>query len=140
MLKLEEIMAQINLELSVLNIEINENDVQEGFTRPSFFVKFDATYRTDYKDGFLREITTLLYYFPSDRYKYQREALDIQQKVEDILRKGFNVKDRVLHIVDDVGSEIIDGVLQMAFDLQFYDVPDDPVVETILMEELYFNE
>lgn len=140
MLKLEEIMAQINLELSVLGIEINENDAREGFTRPSFFVKFDATYRTDYKEGFLREITTLIYYFPSDRYKYQIEVLDIQQKVEDILRKGFNVKDRVLHIVDDIGSEVIDGVLQMAFGLQFYDVPDDPDETFVPMEELYLDE
>jgi hypothetical protein len=140
MLTLEEIMAKINLELSALKININENDVQEGFKRPSFFVKFDTVYRTDYKDCFHREITVILYFFPSDRYKYQLEVLDIQQKVEDIMRSGFIVKDRVLNISQDIEATVIDGVLQMVFQLSFYDTIDDSGVSAPLMEELYFNE
>lgn len=140
MLTLEEIMAEINLKLSALNIKINESDVQEGFARPSFFVKFDTVYRTDYQNCFHREISVILYYFPSDRYRYQLEVLEIQQKVEIILKGGFTIKDRALNISQDIEALVNDGVLQMMFQLDFYDSIDNSAVEIPLMEELHFNE
>lgn len=140
MIKLEDIMTEINTKLQSFGIEINENDVQEGFSRPSFFVKFDQVYRTQYKDSFLREIMVLLYYFPNSRYKYQLEIMEMQQNIEEILKDGLAVKDRHIHISDDIESEVVDGILQMSFDLEFYDKTDEGEVPGPLMEELYFNE
>jgi len=115
-------MAAINLKLKdKFNIDINENDVKEGFDRPSFFVKFDDLSKNDHLYNFERNITVRIYYFPTDRYKYQIEVLEVQQDIEDIFKLGIEVEERYLKIKNDIQSEIIDSVLMVTFDLSYFD-------------------
>lgn len=142
MVKITELKKAINdvLKVALPTIPLYAGDITEGFDRPSLFTKFEQMYRTDYKDGFKREITVIVYYFPENRNNYELEVLKVQEKLENAFRLSVIVKDRVVHIVDDVGSEVIDGVLQMVFDLEYYDVSDDPEEAFLKMEELIFNE
>ncbi len=139
MVKLEQIMTAINAQLLTLGVEINENDVKQGFDRPSIFVKFDTSYRTDYQHSFLRELTILIYYFPSDRYRYQIEVMDMQQKIEALFKTGLEVEDRYIKIAGDTEADVNEGVLQMSFELSFYDVDEGAGEVFTKMEGLDFN-
>lgn len=126
MLPIEEILAAVNTKLKeAFHIDINSNDVTEGFDRPSFYVVFDNVAKTDYLRGFKRNLTVRIYYFPTNRYKYQLEILEKQQGIEALFRLGLQVNNRHLNIVEGIESYITDGVLQISFDLEFYDVPED---------------
>ncbi len=139
MIKLQDIMTDINAKLKdKFNIEINDNDVKEGFVRPSFFVQFDNLYKTDYLYTFERRLTVRIYYFPSNRHKYQIEVLEKQQEIEDLFKLGLKIKDRHLSLVYDIESEVIDGVLEISFELRYYDNNHEEV-EGPMMEELDIN-
>lgn len=139
MLKLEQIMTAINTKLiDKFGIEINENDVKKGFNRPSFFVKFEDIYKTDYIYNFERGLTVRIYYFPSDRYKYQLEVLEVQQEIENLFKIGFVVEDRHLTIREGIESDVIDGVLEVSFGLSFMD-SDYEETEKVKMGVLNFD-
>ena len=139
MIKLQDIMAAINAKLiSKFDIEINDNDVQKGFNRPSFFVDFDNLYKTDHLYTFERGLTVTIYYFPTDRHKYQIEVLEMQQDIEDSFKLGFTVEDRYLSIVEGIESEVVDGVLQVSFELKYLDSSYEEA-EGPKMEELIVN-
>jgi len=135
MLKLEHIMAAINKKLiDKFGLEVNENDIQEGFNRPSFFVKFDNLYKSDYLYTFERSLTVRIHYFPSDRNRYQLEVLDKQQEIENLFYMGFDVMDRNVK-TNDIQSDVIDGVLMVSFDMTYIDSSyQEPVHEK--MQEL----
>jgi len=142
MVKLSELKRAVNdiLKTNIPEIALHSGDVTEGFSRPSLFSKFDQTYRTDFKDSFMREVTLAIYYFPQNRDIYEEEVLDIQDRLEDAFRKGLTVKDRHIHIADDIDAEVVDGVLQMFLDLHYYDKAEDDETPGALMEELFLNE
>lgn len=142
MVKLTELKKAINdiLKTNIPTIPLYSGDVTEGFARPSLFSKFDQMYRTDYSDSFMREITVAIYYFPQNREIYEEEVLDIQDRLEDAFRNGLIVKDRHIHVADDVESDVVDGVLQVFFDLHYYDKADENETPGALMEELFFDE
>ncbi|SNR86000.1 hypothetical protein SAMN05446037_100164 [Anaerovirgula multivorans] len=142
MLTLEQILTTIDEKLieKYTDIEINSNDVEEGFDRPSFYVKFDNVSRTDYLYNCKRSLTVRIYYFPSDRYVYQLEVLEKQQEIEDLFREGFEINNRYLKIVEGIESYITDGVLQMSFDVEYYDKhKEDDGEGKEKMQELYLK-
>lgn len=102
------------------DIEINSNDVQEGFIRPSFFVSLDNPTRSSLMSQIERSLTIRIYYFPSDRYNYSVELMDIQERLENLFDLKLSVKDRKFNIVDVV-SNVTDGVLNLSFDIEFSD-------------------
>ncbi len=122
MITLEEIMAAINRRLKdEFNLKINDNDTREGFDRPSFFVAFDNVFKVDYLYTFERSLTVRIYYFPSNRHKYQLEILEVQQKIETLFKMGLTVSDRFIKIVDGIEMETVDGVLIVSFAISYVD-------------------
>ena len=103
------------------NIEINSNDVKEGFIRPSFFVSFDNQTKSSTLTQIEKSLTIRINYFPSDRYEYSIELMEVQEQLESLFDLKLPVKDRRFNIVD-VASTVNDGVLDFSFDIEFSDV------------------
>jgi len=118
MITLKDIKKAINSIISnkFPDVEIMSTDVKEGFNRPSFFVQLDNVTKDDRLYYFTRDMTVRIYYFPSDRYNYNLEVLDVVDGLESIFNLNFNVSDRVITI-DNTSYDITDGVLE--FDLEF---------------------
>jgi len=66
------------------NIEVNSKDISEGFVRPSFFVEFLNPIRWSSADQIHKSFSVQIYYFPTDRYDYSLEILDVQGQLENL--------------------------------------------------------
>jgi hypothetical protein len=99
-------------------IEIQSSDVSEGFVRPSFFVSFDNQSKSSTLDQFERSMTIRINYFPSDRYEYALEILNITEKLETIFDLKLPVLERQFNI-NEVQSVVTDGVLEFSFDIEY---------------------
>lgn len=67
-----------------------------------------------------KSLSVQIYYFPTDRYKYAIEVLEMQETLENIFDLKLAIKDRLIN-VEDIDTGIVDGVLNCSFDLAFYD-------------------
>ena len=105
------------------NIEINSNDVKEGFIRPSFFVSFDNQTKSSTLTQIEKSLTIRINYFPSDRYENSIELMDMQEQLENLFDVKLPVKDRRFNIVD-VTSTVTDSVLDFSFDIEFSDAKE----------------
>ena len=120
MITYKDIKIAINTRLKTLGIEITSRDVTEGFKRPSFFVQLDNSVRSADENQVYKSMTVEIYYFPSDRYEYSVEVLDIQERLENLFDLKLPIKDRLINI-DEANTIITDGVLNFSFELAFYD-------------------
>ncbi|MCG3089133.1 phage tail terminator family protein [Sporosarcina cyprini] len=123
MITYKDVRLAINAQLTKTGIEINSRDVQEGFKRPSFFVHFDNSVRSADQHEVHKSLTVYIYYFPSDRSKYSIEVMEMQETLEELFDLKLIVKDRHFN-VDEVRTDLVDGVLNASFDLAFYDARD----------------
>ena len=122
MITYKDIKKAINgLLTEEFNIEINSNDVKEGYSRPSFFVSFDNQTKSSTLTQIEKSLTIRINYFPSDRYGNSIELMDMQEQLENLFDVKLPVKDRRFNIVD-VTSTVTDGVLDFSFDIEFSDV------------------
>lgn len=139
MLTLSQIKKAINDRILAKfpTIEIQASDVEEGFTRPSFFVRFDNLIWNTRQYFTERGMTVRIYYFPSDRYVYSLESMDVQDSLGSIFNLNFNVADRVLTI-NEVRGQTIDGVLEFEFDFEFVESTTE-VASGDLMQEVNYN-
>lgn len=138
MLTLKDIKAAIISRLDNLGIEVTERDVKEGFVRPSFFVHLDNVIKSPSGDEQIRrQITVRIYYFPSSRYEYADEILDIQENLESVFAAKLVVADRYLNI-NEVESFITDGVLQFYFNIAYEEGKE--VSDAEFMEILHIKE
>lgn len=139
MITLKDIKKAINNLISDnFTAEITSRDINEGFDRPSFFVEFDNIKKSlAGEEQIQRELTVRIYYFPSSRYQYSIEILDIQEKLEEIFSAKLSVSDRFLNI-DEVESIVTDGILQFYFDIRYEEGIE--ITDTELMENLYIKE
>jgi len=148
MIDYKDIKKAVNKQLSKTEIEIMSRDVEEGFNRPSFFVELDNVNRSSTVSQIERSLTVRIYYFPSERYNYSIEVLEMQDKLEDLFDLKLKIKSRWLNILD-YQSFVNDGVLSCSFDIEFEDGrhseknvdeeelrKDYPIED---MEELYFK-
>lgn len=121
MITYKDIKIAVNALLTKeLGIEINSNDVKEGFTRPSFFVSFDNQNRSSTVSQIEKSLTIRINYFPSNRYEYSIELMDIQERLENLFDLKLAVKDRFFNIIEATSTET-DGVLDFSFDIEFSD-------------------
>lgn len=121
MITYKDIKIAINKKLiDAFNIDINSNDVKEGFKRPSFFVSFDNQLRSSTQEQVEKSLTIRINYFPSDRYNYSLEIMDVQEQLENLFDFKLDVLDRKFNIIE-VGHVVTDGVLEFSFDIQFFD-------------------
>ena len=121
-MKLADIKVAINdlIKSEFPSIEIQSTDVEKGFKRPTFFVQLDTLSRDSGQFVSNRSMVARIYYFPSERYEYSIEAMDIQDRLESIINLNFRVLDRVITI-DETRAQMIDGVLEFEFDFEFID-------------------
>lgn len=121
-MKLSDIKKAVNslIKSEFPNIEIQATDVEKGFKRPSFFVLLDNVDRDTWQFISIRSMTVRIYYFPSDRYRYSLETMDVQDRLESIFNLNFAVRDRVITI-NETRGQMVDEVLEFEFDFEFDD-------------------
>lgn len=138
MITYKDIKKSVNtLLINEFNVEINSNDVKEGFNRPSFFVSFDDPVRSSTTDQVEKSLTIRIYYFPTDRYNYSLELLDIQEQLENLFDLKLSVLDRKFNI-HEASTIVTDGVLEFSFGIHFFDgkeVQDAELMQTLDIKE-----
>lgn len=120
MITYKDLRIAVNRKLKTTGIEVNSEDVSEGFNRPSFFVEFLNIARSSDENQVHKSLSVQIYYFPTDRYEYAIEVLEMQETLENIFDLKLAIKDRLIN-VEDIDTGIVDGVLNCSFDLAFYD-------------------
>lgn len=128
MVKLEDIITAVNEKIIEKYPTIDmmaSDDVKEGFRRPSFFTSLENISRTDYLRKFLRTLTVVIYYFPTDRYKYKLDTMEKTQAIESMFAHGLKVGTRTIQLIEGVDSDVVDGVLSSRMEMQYYDADDD---------------
>jgi hypothetical protein len=113
-------LAINNLLIKKFNIEINSNDVKEGFKRPSFFVSFDDMVRSSSTDQVEKSMTMRIYYFPTNKDNCSIELLDVQEQLENLFDLKLVVLDRKLNVLE-ASSVVTDGVLEFSFEILFFE-------------------
>lgn len=134
---LKQIAIAINQKLkrTFPHIEINAKDIREGFQRPSFFVDFENTTLQQQSTRRIdRTIHCIIYFFPTDRYQYKIEMLEVQEKLEDALRDELVVGNYCLYM-GEIHADKVDGVLQIGFDI-VYTTISDPIGEDAGLEDM----
>ena len=122
MITYKDIKKAVNTRLSTKfeGIEINSNDVTEGFNRPSFFVQITNPIRTGEVDQVYKSLTVQVYYFPTNHNDNSIELLEIQESLESAFDMKLLIEDRYINI-NDTNTVETDGVLNLSFDIAFYD-------------------
>lgn len=120
MITYKDIRFAINQRLKTTGVPVNSRDVSEGYKRPSFFVQLNNVGRSGDENQVHKSMTVQIYYFPTDRYEYAIEVLEMQEKLEELFDLKLPVKDRLFN-VDEYNSFVNDGVLNAMFDMEFYD-------------------
>lgn len=141
MITYKDIRIAINQKLKTTGVPVNSRDVSEGYIRPSFFVQLNNVGRSGDENQVHKSMTVQIYYFPTDRYEYAIEVLEMQETLEELFDLKLPVKDRLFN-VDEYNSFVNDGVLNAMFDMEFYDArerskyeqyPNEPM-ETLEMK------
>lgn len=140
MITYADLKRAINAKLKTVTVEgapveLNSRDVTEGFIRPSFFVQFDNNIRSSDESQIHKSLNVQIYYFPTNRYEYSEEVLDVQEVLESKFDLKLRVLDRYFNI-DEVNAMMVDGVLNFSFDLAFYDGREYEGLENILVDEI----
>ncbi|MGB6128824.1 MAG: DUF6838 family protein [Psychrilyobacter sp.] len=85
MTKYRDILAALTKYLETLpgEVEVESGDVEEGFSRPSFFIELGNIKVNDFmKTSKIRDLTVRIIYFPSNKHVKQVELLDMQESLE----------------------------------------------------------
>lgn len=141
MITYKDIRIAINQKLKTTGVPVNSRDVSEGYPRPSFFVQLNNVGRSGDENQVHKSMTVQIYFFPTDRYEYAIEVLEMQEALENLFDLKLPVKDRLFN-VDEYNSFVNDGVLNCMFDMEFYDARDRAKYEQYpneLMEVLETN-
>jgi len=120
-------------------IEIQGKDIKEGFKRPSFFVGFSYHKTMKVSDEFYKkDLSVVIYYFPSDRNKYSMEVLEVGETLEELFLGKLVIQmvdDEKVVPINSVDLDTVDGVLQVSFDLEIFttkiEVDDNEMMEEI---------
>lgn len=112
-------------------------DIEEGITRPSFFIELDNITTSDFmREAIDHKTTCRIYYFSeaidNNKVELYRVADDLKEVFQGMLLK---VNDELNIEIEEVEFNIIDKVLHCYFDLEFttdYEIFDDrPVMEDV---------
>jgi hypothetical protein len=122
------------------DIAITSTNIEEGITRPSFFVSFDNLKATDFMcEALDRETTVRIYYFPTDEDKNKIEILNMQDTLVNLFLQDnlISVDTDFTVEIEELEFNVIDKVLHCYFELKFYEDYDRDD-DTDLMEDLVF--
>lgn len=139
MITLNDLITVINtvLETRFPNIERLSTDIEEGFTRPSFFVDID-----NHNKSMLGEVlknvnlTVRIYYFPKSKYKNRIEIITMIEDLTNLFLTNLKINEDFYIPIDEVNSTVTEEkVLIIDFDIKYvYEVPEDEDLE--LLEDL----
>ena len=134
-----ELAINKKLKSAYPEVGIEPDDIKDGIKRPSFFVDFSYNKTTKVSDEFhKKDLSVVIYYFPSDRNKYSMEILEVSEILEELFLGRLIIEDGTEEIIVPINSvdlDTIDGVLQVSFDLEVFTSKVE-VDENELMEEL----
>ena len=144
MLGISKVIVAIRKKLNKAfpKIEVQMQDIEEGFKRPSFFIELANIKNKDFMKNFKdNSLTVRIIYFPSHPHKNQLELL----KMMDELDKIF-IEDNILELDVDFRTEIyeadknvVDKVLHYNFDIYFSEQYIKEMIEIEMMENLEFK-
>ncbi len=145
-MKLKIIVKTVNLILKSKfpNIDRQSTDIQEGFSRPSFFVTTDSNKSGQQNDRITnKKVGIRIYYFPSNEHNCQVELLEMQDSLDELFSDGFMIQDgsdnTYINLDEDgIDYNITDGVLQALFYVNYMN-ESDPDADYDYMEELNLN-
>ena len=124
------------------NIDITSKDIEEGISRPSFFIDFRMINAEDFMHESLeRSIPITVYFFPREKEKNKIELLEKENDLQILF-----LEDNILAIDEFTKAEIeaiefekVDKVLQCRFDINLFESYEREDTE-LVMEDLEFNE
>lgn len=139
MLTLRQIKSAIETKISSAfpGTTVHKTGVQNGFSRPSFYVRLDSLTVEDQLFIRMRTISVEIHYFPADRYQHTLELLDVQDVLESTFGLNLNIEDRTVTL-DQKSAIVVDGVLHFSFDFTYYEDTSQPETGD-LMEELHYE-
>lgn len=123
------------------NTRVEVLSVDEGITRPSFFISLDNIKASDFmREALDREITVRIYYFSTTVDNNKIELLNMQDKLNEVFLEDNLIKvNEYMNIeVDELEFNVIDKVLHCYFDMRLcenYNRTDDrPYMEELEIE------
>lgn len=141
MIGMKDIVKAINLKIKhgFPKVEIQSEDIKEGFKRPSFFVDIDEDKASSFNSITKEKTSSVrIYYFPSDRYKNRIELLETQDRLEELFIGGLQVSNNFFISIEELNFSKTDGVLQLSFELySIQEIEDTEQYE--LIEDIEFE-
>lgn len=69
-----------------------------------------------------KSIQIIIYYFPSDRYQYKLELLEVQEGLENAFLDGLLIDEETTLFTGELTSIVVDGVLQFEIKLDYVEI------------------
>ncbi|WP_321833631.1 phage tail terminator family protein [Clostridium butyricum] len=131
----EAIEAALN-ETEFSNVTIRAEDLKEDIVRPSIKVILDdgtsGKFNSCCKE---RTLTVRVYFYAKNKDKPKIENLKMREIIENVFLEDLKISDTFYIPIDNVESDIADGVLICSIDLETLEIiPDNEEYEP--MEEL----
>lgn len=135
MATLSDLKTAVNkiLKDNFVKIKINPNDTKEGFKKPAFFTQIlPITTEYDTVNFTSNKLMVVINYFSKDGVEME------MLKMYDAIKKAFGMTIKVNQrsfLIQRFRSEIVDGVLQLKFNLDYL-VNQEKIDNHELMQEL----
>jgi len=145
MVKYIDILKAINklLEDNFSNVPIlSEKDVEEKIIRPSFMVSMDNISSNNFMNAVIdKSVTIRIYYFPSNKYKYKIENLNMIDRLNELFVENeiLKLENFSMLLSSEISTDMVQSVLNYNFEIEFSEniIRDYPNVE--IMEDLETN-
>ena len=141
MIKYSEIHRAIVREIKSKNGDVAfSTDIEEGITRPSFFVELDNISTDDFmREAMDSEVTCRIYYFSTTIDNNRIEIYQVMDNLNELFQGTLLEVNEELKIeIETIDFSVVDKVLQCYFELAFstdYEIVDDrPVMENLELE------
>ena len=131
MIKYSEIHRAIVREIKSKNGDVAfSTDIEEGITRPSFFVELDNISTDDFmREAMDSEVTCRIYYFSTTIDNNRVELYGVMDNLNELFQGSLLKVNSELNIeIEELELSVVDKVLHCYFDLSFstdYEIVDD---------------
>ena len=139
MVKFEEILGSIVTRLrdTIPGIKVQSQNIEEGFSRPSFFVELDNIKINDFMKKLQeRKMTVRIVYFPTDKKKNQLELLRMMDSLNVcfVENNKIDIGDYTTTEVSGVDIEKTDDVLHYDFEINLSEYYTREITAEIMQE------
>ena len=110
----------LKLKSKFLDIEITSTDIEEGITRPSFFIDFRGVSSQDFMTVSLdRTIPVVIYYSPKEKEKNKIELLEKRSDLETLMLEHniLQIDEFTNAEIESLNFEKVDKVLLCMFEI-----------------------